>query len=372
MRKLLTGVDVKILQALCEVGPRNLSRVARTVKLSRTALEFRLKRMRSNPQFFLRMHTGIYHTNLGLKKAVVVVEAKPGMEQVLFECLRTNGFWLYVCRSYGMGEGCTAIYTIPIDHCHEFEEFMYELKRLEVAKNVNIYWSTCFQGGCITSEWFDQLKEKWVFSWADWIKDVQTQTTDLPYTLKESKIYPILADEIDVRMLMKLEKDATTSTNAIANMLGISRQLAQHHFKEHLMRKNLIEGYQIFGMIYGDSSSVMALLIIHFLNNETLAKFANSLLNKSFLITMGRILGENALLMEIYLPANEFRNFIDALSTLARMKLVQDYKYVIQDVRIRKRQTISGEFFNGKSWVYDHKNHMETLQRTVSDFSFEN
>jgi len=366
MLKLLTTLDVRILQALCEVGPRNLSKVARTVGISRKKMEFRINRMRSDPQFFLRLYTSIYHTNIGLRKAVVVLEAEPGMEQLLFDCLLINGFWLYVCRSYGMGEGCTAVYAVPIERCKELEEFIKEIKRLGVAKNAQIYWSTCFQGGRITSDWFDRRKEDWVFRWDDWIKEVQTQKTDLPYTLVEAKSYPILADETDVRMLMKLENDATKSLSEIARILGMSRQLAQYHFQKHLIGKNLIEGYDIFVMRYGDTTSVMVLFIISFHDYKTLARFARSLLDKFFILTMGKILGENSFLVEVFLPIDEFRKFIDALSKLAKVKLLRSYRYVIQDLRIRRRQTISGEFFKGKFWIYHHKNHMKTLQQKVS------
>jgi len=366
MRKLLTALDVRILQALCEVGPRNLSKVARNVGISHKRLGFRIKRMHSNPQFFLRMHTAIYHTNIGLKKAVVVMEAEPGKEQLLFDCLLANGFWLYVCRSYGRGEGCTAIYAMPIERCKEFEEFIHEIERLGVAKNIHIYWSTCFQGGRITSDWFDSCEENWIFRWDDWIREVQTQTTDLPYTLIEAKSYPNHADEIDIQMLMELEVDATKSLSEIASTLGISRQLAHFHFKNHLIQKNLIEGYEIFVMRYGDTSSVMVLFIVSFHSYETLARFARSLLDKFFTLTMGKIFGENAFLVEVFLPTTEFRKFVDALSKMAKMKLIRSYKYFIQDLRIRRRQTISGEFFKGKSWIYDHKNHMEMLHKKVS------
>lgn len=366
MRKLLTALDVKILQALCEVGPRNFSSVARTVGISRKKLELRIKRMHSNPQFYLRMLTSIYHTNIGLRKAVVFLEAEPGMEQLLFDCLLVNGFWIYACRSYGRGEGCTAMYAVPIEHCKELEEFIHELKRLGVAKTAHIYWSTCFQGGRITSDWFDSCQVNWVFRWDDWIKEVQTQTTDLPYTLIEAKSYPNYADEIDIKMLMELEKDATTSLSEIAKMLGISRQLAHFHFKNHLLKKNLIEGYEIFVMRYGDTSSVMVLFIISFHNYKTLARFARSLLDKFFVLAMGKILAENTLYLAVFLPTIEFRKFIDTLSKLAKMKLVQSYEYFIQDLRVRRRQTISGEFFKGKSWIYDHKGHTKMLRQKVS------
>jgi DNA-binding Lrp family transcriptional regulator len=366
MGKQLTALDMRILQAMCGVGPRNLAKIARAVGIPRDTLRFRIRRMQSNPQIFLRAHTSIYHTNLGLKKAVVFAEAKPGKEQVLFDCLKVNGFWLYVCRSYGTGEGCTAIYAVPIEHCRELEEFAHELERLDVAENVQVFWSTCFEGGRLTSEWFDSQKENWVFRWDDWIREVQTQATDLPYTLIEAQSYPLLADEIDIHMLMKLEKDATTSLSDVAKMLGISRQLARFHFQRHLVGKNLIEAYEVFAMLYGEAPSVAALFVVSFHNHDTLARFARSLLNKFFFVAMGKIFGQEAVVMEVYLPADEFRNFVDALSKLAEMKSVKSYKYAIQDLRVRSRQTFSGEFFKDDSWIYDHKGHMETLRQKTS------
>jgi hypothetical protein len=122
-------------------------------------------------------------------------------------------------------------------------------------------------------------------------------------------------------------------------------------------------------MPYGSMPSVMVMFIVSFHDYERFAKFARSLLDKFFVLTMGKTLGKNALLVEIFLPISEFRKFVDALSQMAKMKLVQSYKYVIQDLRIQCRQTISAEFFKGNSWIYDHKNHVEMLEQKVKSGS---
>lgn len=370
MRGELTTRDVEMLRALWEIGPRNLSRVARALGINRRTLESRIERMKSDPNFFLRMHTSVYHTNIGLRKAVVFSEANPGMEQLLFDCLLINKFWLYNCRSYGIGEGCTAIYAVPVERCSELEEFLHELTNLGVARSVDVYWSTCFQGGRITHDGFDDGLKKWVFSWDDWVTEVQgEQKTDLPYTLVEADSYFNYADEIDIRMLEKLEEDATRSLTEIARDLGISRQLARFHYKEHLVGKNLVEGYEVFVMRYGSAPSVMVYFTIAFPSHETFAKFARSLLDKFFVLTMGKNLREHRLIVEVFLPPEEFRNFIGVLSRMVKLNLVKGYKYAIQDLGIRCRQTISPPLFDGESWVYDHGNQMETLRQKVSDFS---
>lgn len=365
MIEMLTDLDIRMLQTLGEVGPGNISKVSRIIGISRKTLVSRIKRMQADPRFFLRMHASIYHTNLGLKKCVVFAEAKPGMEQLLFDCMLINEYWLYVCRSYGMGEGCTGVYAIPIDHCREFEEFMREIKRLGAAENIQVYWSTCFQGGRITSRWFDVSQNRWVFPWDEWVREVQTQTTELPYTLIEPKGYHNYADEIDIKILEELEYDATVSLEQIAKNLGISRQLAHYHYREHLVKRNLIEGYEIFVMRYGDSPSIMAYFVISFPDYERFAKFTKSLLDKFFVITMGKMMGENGLIVEVFFPPEEFRKFVDTLSLMARMKLLCTYRYAIQDLRIRRRQTLWTQFFDGNSWVYNHKDYIEKLRRKV-------
>ena len=369
MRRELMPLDVEMLRALWELGPRNLSRVARTLGINRRTLVSRIERMKSDPHFFLRIHTSVYHTNIGLRKAVVFLEANPGMEQFLYDCLLINKFWLYVCRSYGMGEGCTAVYAVPVENCSELEEFLHSLISLGVARTFDVYWSTCFQGGRMTRDGFDDNLKKWVFSWDDWVVEVQKQGTDLPYTLVEAKSYFNYADEIDIRMLEKLEEDATRSLTEIARSLGISRQLARFHYKEHLVGKNLVEGYEVFVMRYGSAPSIMVYFTITFHSHETFAKFTRSLLNKFFVLTMGKNLQEHRLIVEVFLPPEEFRKFVEVLSKMVRLKLVKEYKYAIQDLGIRCRQTVSPPLFIGKSWVYDHKVQMTTLQQKISDFS---
>jgi hypothetical protein len=81
---------------------------------------------------------------------------------------------------------------------------------------------------------------------------------------------------------------------------------------------------------------------------------------------MGKNLGENCLIVEVFLPPEEFRRFVEVLSTMTKMKFVKSYSYAIQDLGIRCRQTISPPLFKGGSWVYDHENFIETLRQKVS------
>ncbi|NIP66689.1 AsnC family transcriptional regulator [Candidatus Bathyarchaeota archaeon] len=357
--------NLRILDGLAEYGPRNVTEVARRLDMHPETLRKRLKSLQS--KIFLRLHVSIYHTNLGLKKALIIADAVPGYEDLLFRCLKANGFWIFVGRCYGMMEGCVAIYTIPKDHCGQFEEFLKELRRVGVARSLRVYWSTCFQGVQAQCKWFDPEKETWNFQWERWLKEIPREGTELPYTLVEPEYWPVKADKLDVLILKELEKDATISFVELARKLEVSPQLLGYHYRNHLEEKGLIEGFEVTVFHFGRENSDFIIFIFNFHNYENLAKFASSLLDKPFVKALGKILGRNTLYGYIYLPKTEFRNFIDCLSRLIRDGLLRSYQYVFQDLKKSSRQTISYEYFRDGEWIYNHEEHLHNLHQLIEE-----
>lgn len=349
--------DLRMIESLGIYGPRNITDVARKLGIHAETLRKRLKRI--HPQIFL--YVNIYHTNLGLKKAVVLAQAVPGYEDLLYNCFKVNDFWIYVNRCYGMKEGCLGVYTIPRDNVRYFEDFMYQLEKLGMAQNLKIFWSTCFQSVHSRCNWFDPKDKKWVFQWNKWVGEISSKSTKLPYTLIDPVDFPIKGDETDVFILKEMEKNPAIRFVDLAKMLHISPQLVRYHYKKHILGRGLIESFTVLDFRFDLKVSDMFLFIFNFDTAEKFAKFASSLLDKPFVGGLGKILGENALIAQIYLPRLEFRRFIDTLSTLIRNNLLKNYEYVIQDLRKVERQTISYENFENGTWVYDQNKHIKGL-----------
>jgi len=366
MHNKLDLLDVNILEALGKYGPRNIAEVARLLGVPRGTVLSRIKRMSSS--FYLRLNTNVYHTNLGLKKAVVFAKATPGYEDFLFHCMKINKFYIYLNRCYGMFEGCHGVYVIPKDQTTKFEQFMHEIKRLGVAQNIQLLWSTCFHTVNRTSNWFDRVSETWIFPWDKWKEEIQTKGSELPYTLLDPKDFPIKADETDLFILKELEKDATMSLSAIAKKLGTTLQNVHHHFKMHVVKDGLLEAFQIGIFPFDRRISDMFFFVFRFDSEEKMAKFALSLLDKPFAYTVGKVLGENAIIAYVYLPRPEFRNLVDNLSKLVKTGFLQTYFYVIQDIRPGRwsRETIPYEFFKDGSWIYDHNKHIKDLHNLIN------
>lgn len=364
MRGKIDSLDVSVLEGLGKYGPRNISEVARMLGIPRGTMLSRIKRMSS--LFYLRMSANVYHTNLGLKKAVVFAKATPGYEDLLFNCMKVNKFYIYLSRCYGRFEGCFGIYVIPKDHTTEFQQFILELKKL-AASDIEVYWSTCFHTVNRTGIWFDSLSKTWIFPWDTWIEEVQAEATKLPYTLVDPADFPLKADEIDLFIIKELEKDASISLANIAKKLGTTLQRVHHHYQTHVIKQGLIEAFQIFIFPFERATSDMFFFTFRFDSREKMARFALSLLDKPFVYTLGKVLSQNAIIVHMCLPKPEFRRFTENLSKLIRVGFLQSYDYLIQDLSPGKwsRETIPYEFFKGGSWMYNHQKHVKDLRELV-------
>jgi len=372
MRNKLDLLDVRIIESLGEHGPRNISEIAKNLHVARGTVLARIRRMSSF--FYLRMSANVYHTNLGLKKAVVFAKAAPGNEELLFNCMRVNRFYIYLSRCYGMFEGALGVYVIPKDQCTKFEQFIQEIKKLGIAQDMRLFWSTCFHTVNRTMNWFDGMSEKWAFPWDEWIEEVRTQQDILPYTLVDPEDFPMKADKTDLFILKEMEKNATIDLVDIARKFGTSLQNLRYHYKEHVEKKGLLEVFQIFLLPFDQAVSDMFFFVFRFDDHEKLAKFARSLLDKPFVYIVGKILGQNTIISQVYLPRQEFRRFVDSLSKLVRAGYLRDYDYVIQDLRPEKyyRATIPFESFKDGSWTYDHNGHLKGIHEAVKKYSVDN
>lgn len=359
----LNLLDLRIVEGLEKYGPRNVTEVARKLGMPAETMRKRLKRLRS--QFFFRTNVNIYHTYLGLKKAVIFAEATLGYEDLLFNCLMVNNFWIFVSRCYGMFEGCVGIFTIPKDHLAEFEQFLEATKKSGVARNIQVFWSTCFQSVGLRCDWFNRKSKTWNFQWDKWIEEIWSEETELPYTLVDPEDFPVKGDEIDLFILKELEKDGTINFSEIGKKLGASPQKVGYRYRKHLVGKGLIESFRVSVFHFGRAISEFYFFIFEFDNMEKLSKFASSLLDKPFARALGKILGENALYGYIYLPKSEFRSFLKALSNLVRSGFLRSYRYAIQDLEASSRQTISYEHFKNGKWIYDHRKHLEKLEQLI-------
>ena len=362
------ALDLMIVEALGKFGPRNVYRIAKYLDLPESTIRYRINVLRSMKLLYL--HTNIYHTNIGLKKGVVFLEADPRYSAYIYDFLACNDYWLLIRRTHSYSEGCWALYTIPVNHTDKLRDFFDEIKSLGLVWSYKLYWSTCFHRVNTTTTWFDLSNEKWDFRWEKLLSDVERAGTDLPFTLKDPKDFPILCDEIDLFILKELEKDATISFAEIAKKLGVTTQNVCYHYKQHIIKNSLIEDFQIGFIKFDPKVSVTPIFIIEFPKYEYLAKMANALCDKPFVEILGKILNKNMLLLIAYLPIYEFFNMLNTFNRMAELGYIKRYKYYLRSFMEKGiRQTIPYRNFKDGTWVYDHELYISRLHEAFKDVS---
>jgi len=361
----INETDVKILEGMSLLGPRNITLIARHLDLPTTTVRYRVNRMLEKSILFL--HLNVYHTYLGLKKAVIYAEAVIGKEELLLKCLKKLDYWIFLCRIYGPFEGCAAIYTVPKGRDEEFISYLTHLKKIGVAKSFEVNWTTCHEGIPVRTRWFDNEEGIWIFNWDEWIKEVETIDGELPWTMVEPTDWPTLVDYEDLLIIKELEIDGKKTLSDISRKMKIPLETIKYHYREHIQKRGMIEGYQV--EIYRFPSLLCEYLFFKFEFNtyEQFKRFSLSLHDKPFPFHMGKILGENSVSSHIYLPKWEYRKFVDALGILKNKGLLKNYTCYIQDALKVWRETIPYQHFKDGKWEYNLDPVYEKVEEYVKE-----
>jgi len=354
--KMLDSTNAKILEGVSKYGPRNFLALAKSIGIPNTTVTFRIKKLMKKG--LLKIRTNLDYSRLGLMKAVLIAESRLGQEKKLHQVIENLGYWTYVTRCYGKYDGYYAIFAFPAEYKKEIEAYLDKAAQLKAFSRYLFYHTTNIIEVAPNFDWFDFQSKSWNFQWERWIEEVQKASEKLPPKLMEPRTYPIRVDETDLLILKELEKDGTAKFTKLAN---ISPQGVRYRYHRHIVGRNLLVDYEVATFPYPVPTSDMCSFIIDFENEERLARFVNSLQNKPFIINYGKAIGQLSLVVHTYTPKTEFSKFIDLMSRLTEKTLIKSFFYVILDVTLFRRQTISYEFFKENKWTYDSEEKLKRL-----------
>jgi DNA-binding Lrp family transcriptional regulator len=199
--------------------------------------------------------------------------------------------------------------------------------------------------------WYDFKEKKWIFNWQQWTSDVLAADDDLPKPIREPSDYAITVDKNDLLIIKELQKDETIEFNKLAEIVGISPQSVGSRYHNHILKRRLIVDYAVDVYPYPLEISDLYLFEIDFADECCLGKFANACEGKPFVVSYSKIIGKNAILVNIYIVKTEFPNFIKVLNRLFVEGLITDFFYVTLDQSAYRRQTISYEYFENGRWL---------------------
>jgi len=362
--KMLDPINAKIIEGLGKYDPRNLSSLAKKIGLPPTTVAFRAKKLMR--EGFLRVGAKLNSSKLGLVKAVLIADTNRGRAEMLLKAIENTGYWTYITRCYGRFNGFYAISSFPFEYKKSLEDYFTMANRLGAMSNYVFFWTTNIFDVAPNFDWFGFKTRAWNFAWQKWLSEVLRSSGQLPQRLTDPKSYEIEVDYTDLLILKELEKNGLEDFTQLAKVAKITPQGVRHRFHQHVAKRDLITGYEVSIFPYPLQVSDLCAFVFDFPNESALAKFANSLVDKSFVMSYAKLVGKNSLLVHFYVLKTEFSNFMASLNRLAEEEIIQDFFYVSLDVPSFKRQTVSYEYFREDNWTINHIEQVEELTKLAA------
>jgi DNA-binding Lrp family transcriptional regulator len=361
----LDAINAKILEGLGVHGPRNISSLAKKLGLPSTTVAFRLSKLvRENG---LQIRARLNFQKLGLRRAIVLAEAKPGKEKMLRNIVDSLQYWTYMIRCFGKFNGTYAIFGFPEEFKQKFEDYFAEALKIGVLDDYALYWTTELCEMPPNFNWFDFKRRSWNFPWKLWTKEVMQASEVLSQRLLDPESYPVLADMTDVLLLKELEKDGATGFKELAEVVEMTPEAVRYRFQDHIIKRGLIADYEISIFPYPHQSSDLSSFVIEFKDRNVLAKFANSLSKKPFILNYTKVIGQNSLIVHFYVPKIEFSNLVDTINDLIEANVVERFFHATLDISSYKRQTVSYEFFKNNKWAYNHEGAIRNFKKVLGE-----
>lgn len=362
--KTLDETNAKILGALSRYDPRNISLIAKSISLPNSTVAFRIEQLIK--KMGLEVNARVDFNKLGLMRAIVFTETLPGQWNMLWEALENLGYLTYLTKCHGKFYGCYAIFAFPAKYKKKLEDYFDEAKRLQVLSHFLLFWTTNLCEVHPNFDWYNFKEKKWIFQWQQWIEEVVNASDNLSKSLADPKKYPIMADEKDLLLLRQLEKNGVSTFRELSKIVGMSPRSVAYRYYKHLIERNLIVDHMTHFYPYPYQICDICTFIIDFPDEKVLAKFTNSLGNKPFILSYAKVLGENTLITNTYIPKTEFPKFIDSLNRLAEMHLIKNFFHVMLTLIPHKRGGVPYEFFKGGIWKCNVDESIEKLREIAS------
>ncbi len=276
--------------------------------------------------------------------------------------LHTIDFWTYYAKFYGCNDsGIYVRYLMPLKYVSQLLTFIDSIKSSGYINDYEFKITEYHLENPITFDWYDFNNRRWAFKWDSWIDEIEKAPNKFDF-IESREFHP---DEIDLKILENFERNPLNSLSDIARLIGVSSQMVHYHYHKHLIANKILLGfymdlYPFPYKAYGQRIASFYLINVTFENSGSLARYMNSIKGKTLIRSIWKNLGEDSLLIAIYLPSGEATKLLDFILHMKQNGLVKDFKLVLLDLETVKRNLIPYSLYNFSTmeWNYNIKNYI--------------
>lgn len=357
--KQLDQTNIKILSALWKFGPRNLLEVSRRTRIPFTSVYHRVGKLEAKTGSVARLVPKI--SKLGMVEMIVLMAARPGLEDKVTAALRIPNLWRSVTSSEAPFTH-HSVHAVPINFVKDFRKYMGRLSEMKLITHQRIIPVGDYVPNFPNFSYYNSITKEWRFEWNKWLSALKRSKPTK--TIEDPDDYPMVADKKDLLVVKELEKNARTSFAAMSPMLGISLQGVKYHYDKKLLPSGIVQHFELQVTPYPTEVSAYHEVMLEFTNRLSMNRFFSLLGELFFVLGVTKILRTNSLLVRTYVPQSQLHSMFDFFSQMARLHILESYSAVRLNLAGRKMQQIPYELFDDeRGWTFDLRTCVSKLSK---------
>lgn len=267
----------RIVEAIKEVGPRNISEIARIARLPIETVRYKIKKQLKDKGIFI--HLNVNYGRLGLKRYwlnLYFTKEFEGKINSFFKAFIEGGYLTYYARTLPTG-GFIGLLSLPPKFRKEYTELLDRLVEYNVLADFDVWELAWMRHVSMRQEYYDFESSKWIINWKE-VAEESVKIEEMRVEVKPAKI-----DKLDLKILAYLQSNAFLPLTKIARMLGENSKKIRYHYLNHVVRNGLIDRYVIGWTGVGRKNAVLMALQFDDLSRRELLTVENIMHRVPFL-----------------------------------------------------------------------------------------
>ena len=350
---------VKLIRTAEEVGPRNISLIARLtgipVETARYIIKVRL------PKLGLRFRPVIDEGRLGLVKHLLRLEFSDELRPLasgMLDALARTAYITYYAALLPH-DGYIVLADVPVEYERRYHRLFEALLHEGLLKSYELYPLDCVWKRSIDVRGIDFTNGEWKIKIS--LEEPGSSRQSIEVVKPDCEEPGV--DKTDLLIIKELEKDPLQPFTRMARALGIKEYTLRYHYNEHVIGRGLIPKYRIIwsskeGFERGD---YIGLVLFCYDVDEEGLKQIGEIIEAIPSSSFEGISEEHALYTAIMTIRS---SWLVGILRLIRSKL-SHYQILTTfiDPARKRRYTIPYELFDDETgWIFDEKRIWDSLQ----------
>jgi len=351
--EIIDEQNLKIIEALYKLGPRNLMRLSRVTGIPKSTLYNRIKKIRETG---ISVEPLINASKMGLKRVFIIVRTKPGKLITVYNILNNIPWRRIIVISHEPYDMIFAKFYIPAEENILIKRLFKRLLTLRLIKSYKLYEThEELYGLKLNSKYVNAENKTVKLAWRKWFENI-TNTDNwnqsiLPLNILEEPQYKIHVDKHDVIILQHLEINAFRDYVELGKIINLSPTTVKHHYSKHLVGYGIILGYVPRVALFHPDLLNYLFGIIDFPDEKSMLSFVNTLWNTPIMPRFARVLGDYKIVATFEIPKTEEVKFLAFMEGLVKENVVYDYTLYPIIVKTLSTWTIPAEMFAERGWL---------------------